>query len=121
VDALVDSFGNLMKLNDLFGIREFHYRFNEPLVVRYVFTDVDVLNELNSQFYPDWEGLASASVDELKAYERVIKVRDTRIYDPGIQSALKKIHEGLQELITYKLLAGEDKSMIREGTLSDIL
>lgn len=111
-----------MRLNDLFGVREFHYKYNQPLLVRYVFSDSDLLSELNERFYPNTlsEGLASADLSTLKEYQAIIRFRDTQVFDPQVKSALRKIHEGITELISYRLLAGEDKYLLREDTLDNM-
>jgi hypothetical protein len=111
-----------MNLSNLFGVREFHYRYNQPIVVRYIFSDLDTLRDLDEKFFADLSGsdLASADLNTLKDYEQVIRFRDTMIFDPAIKASLRKIHEGISELIAYRLLAGEDKHVLREDTLGNL-
>jgi len=104
------------------GVREFHYVYNRPIVAWYILCDVPLLKELNQRFYDSAEltECVFASPNILREYETVLRFRDTKIFDPAIKAAVRKIHEGIKELIMLRALAGEDRYTIREDTLNNL-
>lgn len=104
------------------GVREFHYIYNRPIVARYILCDGTLLKELNERFDfpPELDSIVSATPSVLREYEHVIRFRDTKIFDPAIKAAVRKIHEGISELVMLRSLAGEDKYVIREDTLNNL-
>ena len=104
------------------GIREFRYRINEPIFVRYIFWDGDLLKDLNDRYSSDISdnGFMLADTKTLREYQSVIRFRETQVFDPGIKAALRKIHEGITELVMYRMLAGQDKFILREDILENL-
>jgi uncharacterized cupin superfamily protein len=68
----------------------------------------------------DAEDIVSAPLSVLQGYEKVMRFRDTKVFEPGIKAAVRKIHEGIRELIMLRALEGEDRYVIREDTISNL-
>lgn len=102
------------------GVREFHYQINRPVKVRYIVVDEPFLKELNNRFDFDPFTIESVPAGVFQEYKKVMRFRDTQIFDPAIKIALKKIQEGITELVMLRLLAGDDPYTLTEGTLDAI-
>lgn len=108
------------------GVREIHYRANEPLMARYLICDVSLLERLNSRLDIDTgteagrSALVAASPELLKEYEHVIRFRDTRIYHTAYNRAIRKIQSGVRELVALRVLEGNDQYILKEGTLGTL-
>ena len=104
------------------GVREFHYVYNRPIVARYILCDKSLIEELNRNYFPDidTDEIVGAPLSVLREYESVMRFRDTKIFDPAIKAAVRKIHDGIKELIMLRALAGEDRYIIREDTIGNL-
>jgi len=104
------------------GVREFHYVYNRPIVARYIISDVSLREQLNERFYDPagFDEIVSATPAILREYGGVLRFRDTKIFDPAIKAAVRKIHEGIKELVMLRALEGEDRYMIREDTIGNL-
>ena len=107
-------------MKQILGVRELRYRVNEPIVARYIICDGELLDELDERFdfraKPDT--VIGATQSLLHEYEHVIRFRDTRVYHDAYQQAIRKVKEGIAELVALRLLEGEDQFVIQEDTLA---
>ena len=112
----------MLTVNNVLGIREFTYRYNEPISVRYVVLDDVLLRELNDKYYPfarPFE-IQAVPLEVFDEYKGVIRFRDTKVFDAPLKQATRKVYEGLKEIVMYRMLAGDDRYVVREDTLANM-
>lgn len=87
--------------------------------MRYILVDESLKDWLNDFYFQGIEPNTIVRVPQqvFEEYKAVIRFRDTLLYEPQIKAALRKIQEGITELIAYRLLSGQDPYIVREDFL----
>jgi len=99
------------------GIRGFVWNVNEPLILKYSVKDEELLRQLNLHTF-DCDGkslIQTVSEAEFEAYKKVIRMRETKVFDVQVKEKANEIYQSLKNILEYRLFfEGSDDYIYRE-------
>jgi regulator of sigma D len=99
------------------GIRGFTWNIGEPIILRYSIKDEELLRQLNiKKFDYNSESLIQpVSEEEFELYKRVMRVRETRVFDVKVKEKANEVYCSLKNILEYRLFAeGGDSYVYKE-------